>query len=144
METILRHMTMVTVIAGLAISPDARATFEGVPVGIYATTIAEQDIPAFFPQESAELLIGDWQIEFTENGIAFVTKDGERVVTTRYHSNPARLILQDQEGRLACVPPRAGVFEWLLQDNVLTITEVQDTCAGRALVLTAYPLQKVQ
>ena len=144
MERIVRHITIAATIACLAMLPGARAAFERLPVGIYATTIAEQDIPAAFPPEAAEMLVGDWQIEFTEEGIAFVTKDGEPVVTTRYRSNPARLILQDLEGSLACTPPGAGVFAWLLLDDVLTITEVQDACAGRALVLTAHPLQKVQ
>ena len=138
------HLTVAVALAAVgSLAGGAMGANEHIPLATYMTTISQQDIPASFPPEAAELLVGEWQIEFTDSGIAFITKDGELVVTTRYHTNPARLILQDQSGSLACLPPRAGVFAWALEQDVLTLTEVQDTCAGRALVLTAHPLQKV-
>jgi hypothetical protein len=140
----VRYIALAVALASVGyLSLGARAAVE-LPTGTYKTTITADDIPAFFPPEAADILVGVWEIEFTDAGIAFVTKDDDLVVTSRYISNPVRLILQDQEGRLACLPPGAGVFAWVLEDDQLTITEVQDTCAGRALVLTAHPLLKVQ
>jgi hypothetical protein len=141
--TVPRLTVAIALAAAGSLAVGAMGANEHIPPATYMTTISSQDIPASFPPEAGELLVGAWQIEFTDNGIAFVTRDGELVVTTRYHTNPARLILQDQGGSLACLPPRAGVFAWALEQDVLTLAEVQDTCAGRALVLTAHPLQKL-
>jgi hypothetical protein len=139
------NLTIAVALAAVGfLTVGAMGANEHIPPATYKTTISPQDIPASFPPEAAQLLVGEWQIEFTGSGIAFVTKDGELVVSTHYHANPARLILQDQGGSLACLPPRAGVFAWALEKDVLTLTEVQDTCSGRALVLTAHPLEMVQ
>jgi hypothetical protein len=122
----------------------AWAAVERLPPGTYTTTLTEADIPASFPPEIASMLVGNWEVEFSETGALLVTKDAELVVVGRYRSNPARVIVQDEEGRLPCLPPGAGVYAWVLDGERLTLTEVQDTCAGRALVLTSHPLQKVQ
>jgi hypothetical protein len=101
----LPRLTVAIALAAVGfLSVGAMAADERVPPGTYMTTITPEDIPASFQPEAAQILIGQWQLEFTDNGIAFVTKDGELVVTTRYRSNPARLILQDQSGSLACLP----------------------------------------
>jgi len=38
--------------------------------------------------------------------------------------------------------PGNGVYEWRLNGNMLTITEVKDTCRDRAFVLTSKPWSK--
>jgi hypothetical protein len=121
------------------------ASSANLPPGIYATTITEADIPAEFPPEVVALLVGYWEVEFTESGSYIVYKDGSPVATGRYNSNPARLIMRDLDGVLACTDApgiATATYRWTLSGNELLLTTVNDGCAGRNLVLTAHPLEK--
>jgi hypothetical protein len=143
MRTIYRRMA--AVLAGVAfVVVGVQAASEGLPPGSYSTTITVQDIPSFFPPEAVDILVGDWQLQFTESGDASAIKNGEIVVVGRYVSNPARLVFQDQGGPLACTDPGSatGVYSWSLAGNQVTATAIHDACAGRALVMTAHPWQK--
>jgi hypothetical protein len=66
------------------------------------------------------------------------------MVLGRYTANPARLVMTDLEGPLACVDPgtATGAYQWALENNELTLTAVHDACGGRHIVLTARPWQK--
>jgi hypothetical protein len=127
-------------------SIDAEAGRIQLPPGTYTATITESDIPPGFPPEAIPVLVGQWQIEFTEAGTLIVSKKGEGVVVVgRYTSNPVRYVTTDLLGPLACVdePGEAtGVYEWTFENNELTLTVVHDRCAGRAFALTVHPLQK--
>jgi hypothetical protein len=112
----------------------------GLPLGTYKTTISAQEVPPSFPPEIA----GTWEIEYFEGRNFVVWKDGEFAVSGSFTSTPARLIVHDQEGPLACVDPgtKNGVYQWTLQGNGLILTGIRDRCLGRAFVLTLHPLQK--
>ena len=112
----------------------------GLPLGTYKTVISAQEVPPSFPPEIA----GTWEIEYLEGRNFIVWKDGEFVVSGSFVSNPARLIVHDQEGPLACVDPgtKTGVYQWTQQGNDLILTGIQDRCFGRAFVLTAHPLER--
>src|SRR5262245_21803113 len=88
---------------------------DGLPLGTYTTLITAQDVPPSFPPEIA----GTWEIEYIEGGNAIVRKDGALVVSGTFTANPARLIIHDQEGLLACVDPgtETGVYHWTFQDR---------------------------
>lgn len=128
-----------------ALVPNAEASSANVPAGIYSTTLVAADIPAEFPAEVAQLLVGYWEIEFTDSGSYIVTKEGFPVVVGRYNSNPARVIMTDLEGALSCTD-QPGIatasYRWTFSGNDLLLTTVNDRCAGRSLVLTAHPLEK--
>ena len=132
---------------GIALSlPNAKADTTKLPSGVYATTIIESDVPPFFPPEVIEILVGEWHIEFTENGTYVVTKDGEIVVVGRYTSNQARLIMTDLQGVYSCTDTpgiATGVYSWSLQNNELTLVAVLDRCDGRPVALTTHPLHKL-
>jgi hypothetical protein len=142
----IRHLAAASVIVVLTLSlAVARAASDRLPPGTYATTITAQDIPSFFPPEAVAILVGDWQLQFTEAGDALAVKDGQIVVAARYVSNPARLVFHDEGGLLACTDPgtATGVYTVVLQSNQVNATAIHDSCAGRALVMTAHPWQKL-
>ncbi len=125
--------------------PSAKVNSENLPPGTYTTTITAADIPPYFPPEAIAILVGQWQIEFTEAGSSVVTKDGDIVVVGHYNSNPTRIVLTDQQGALSCTDApgiATGVYKWSLENEALILSAVRDRCAGRQVVLTAHALQK--
>lgn len=141
-------LSLALVVVLVAVSPsvpNAMAGSANVPPGVYTMTLTEADIPASFPPEYTPLLVGDWEVEFTESGSYIVSKDGYPVVVGRYNSNPARIIMTDLQGPLSCTDEpgiATATYRWTLAGNDLILTAVSDRCPGRNLVLTAHPLQK--
>lgn len=118
---------------------------EDVPAGVYTTTITPADIPPDLPPEVVDILVGQWQIELTEDGANIVSKNGEVVVFGRYTASPSHVVLRDEGGPLACFDApgiATGIYSWSFQNDELTLTPVLDRCFGRQLVSTAHPLQK--
>ena len=135
-------MALVALTASL---PKAAASSANLPPGIYATTITAADIPPEFPPEAAAILVGYWEVEFTESGSFITAKDGAPVVIGRYNSNPSRLIMRDLEGPLACTDApgiATGIYRWSLSGDELLLTTVEDRCFGRSFALTVHPVQK--
>jgi hypothetical protein len=120
------------------------AAAPGLPNATYAMTLVPEDFPPLFPPEVIDLLAGDWELDLNDPRTVFVRLNGEIVVVGRYTSNPARLVMRDVGGPLACVdePGMAtGVYEWTLDNGELTLAAVQDRCEGRPFVLTVRPWQ---
>jgi hypothetical protein len=131
--------------AGDILLPSAEVNSTNLPPGTYTTTITEADIPPYFPPEAIAILVGQWQIEFTEAGSSVVTKDGDIVVVGHYTSTPTRVVLTDQQRALSCTDAPGiarAVYKWSLGNDELVLSSVLDRCAGRQVVLTAHPLQK--
>ena len=136
---------VIAMVAGTASLPTAAASSVDLPSGIYSTTIIAADLPAEVPPEFVAILVGYWEIEFTDSGSFIVNKDGSPVAVGRYNSNPGRVIMSDQDGLLACTDAPGigtGIYRWTLSGNDLLLTTVNDRCVGRNLVLTAHPLTK--
>jgi hypothetical protein len=125
----------------VSVSAAVASAAPSLPNTTYTMTLLPEDIPPFFPPEIAELLIGDWELDFTDPRISVARLNGEVVVESRYTSNPARLVLRDLGGPLACVEPGTvqGVYGWALDDGELSLTVVQDRCDGRPFILTVKP-----
>ena len=142
---VLSIALVIALMAFTASTPTALASSTDLPPGIYATTISESDVPAEFPTEVVALLVGYWEIEFTELGSYIVNKDGSPVATGRYNSNPGRINMKDLDGVLACTDApgiTSATYRWSLSGDELFLTTVIDRCAGRNAVLTAHPLVK--
>jgi hypothetical protein len=78
---------------------------------------------------------GDWELEFAEHGILYLTWGGERLGQARY------AVTQDQiefEAGAGCDAP--ATYGWTLESGVLTFTRVRDYCTVRQTVLTTHPL----
>jgi hypothetical protein len=125
----------------VSVSTAVASAAPSFPNATYAVTLLPEDFPPFFPPEIVELLTGDWELDFTDPRVSVARLNGEVVVESRYTSNPARLVLRDLGGNLACVEPGTaqGVYGWSLDDGELSLTVVQDRCDGRPFVLTAKP-----
>jgi hypothetical protein len=95
--------------------------------GTYTTTITAQD--------TREDVIADWELEFTDYGILYLTENGVRIGQTPY------VVTQDQiEIEVGPGCESEGTYRWALENGVLTFTLVRDYCAPRIAVLTTHPL----
>jgi hypothetical protein len=127
----------------LVLSPaSARADVDVFPTETYTTTITAEDVAKYgLPSPYPEILVGDWEIIFGEEGIFEV-----RNLTTRrsgqgaYRANPAVLIFGKDTGELACIPPGDAPYKWSVSGKTLTLTETYDRCWGRYIVFTSHPL----
>jgi hypothetical protein len=116
-----------------------------LPQAIYGMTLTQADFPPFFPPEVVEFLSGDWELDLTDPRRSVTRLNGEVVVVGRYTANPARLVMHDTGGPIACLgePGMAqGIYAWSLVGDQLTLTAVLDRCQGRPFVLTVKPWQK--
>jgi hypothetical protein len=125
-------------VAGATAAVSAVARF---PNATFTMALLPQDIPPFIPSELADLLIGDWEIDFTDPRHSVARVNGEVAAEGPWIATPARLITRDVSGDLACVGPgyEQGVYGWSLDNGELTLTAVQDRCDGRVFILTAKP-----
>jgi len=126
----------------LALSPvSARADVDVFPTGSYTTTITAGDVtglPPFFQ----DLLIGDWEMTYKEDGgfDVYNLSTGQSA-RGKYVVNPAVVVFVGKdEGELACLG--AGVYKLTTTGNSLTFTAVSDQCLGRYIVFTSHPLVK--
>jgi hypothetical protein len=115
-----------------------------LPNATYAMTLAPEDFPLFFPPEIVDLLSGDWELDLTDPRNYLIRLNDDVVVEGRYTSNPARLVMRDLAGPLACPYPgiAQGVYAWSLDGDELSLAVVQDRCEGRPFVLTVKPWEK--
>lgn len=137
---------LAAIILLLTITFTIAANPERLPPGVYATTVNVDDVPAAFPPEAVAILVGQWQVEFTEGGSVVVTKDGDIVVVARYTSTPTHVEITDVLGALACldeVNPVTGSYSWALNNRRLTLTLDADLCDARVVVLTTSSLQDI-
>ena len=126
--------------------PSAMADKDGIPAGIYSTTITLADIPPGFPPEVADILVGTRWTELTDSGATVISKNGEVLAKGVYTSSKSHFVIRDISGPLACTDARGiatGVYTWSLENNELTLTPVLDRCFGRMFVLTLRPLQQL-
>jgi len=133
----------------LAFSPlSARAKGDGFPTGVYTTTITAEDVAKYeLPSPYPEILIGDWEMVFGENGMVEVTN-----LTTgqsgqgAYFANQTVIVFGKDSGELDCYSPAYAVYKWTASGNALTLTaasEGSDRCWGRFIVNTSHPFVKV-
>lgn len=126
--------------------PGSLAASDGIPFGSYSTTVTLADIPPDFPPEVADILVGTWVTEFTEEGMTVVHKNGELVAYGTYTSSKSYLVFRDKGGPLACTDAHGianGVYVWSFDNGELTLSPVLDRCYGRQFVLTLRPMQQV-
>jgi hypothetical protein len=98
-----------------------------VLVGTYTTTITAED--------TNEDILGDWELEFTADGILYLTWDSERLGQAPYSVTQDQIEIGAGPG---CDSP--GSYGLTLESEVLTLTRVRDYCTVRQTVLTAHPL----
>jgi hypothetical protein len=139
-------LALAILLGAFTVSPSkVGASSANLPPGIYSTTITGADIPAEFPPEASAILVGYWEIEFTDSGSFIVSKDGAPAVVGRYNSTPGRVVMRDLEGPLACTDApgiATANYRWTLSGDQLLLTTGEDRCFGRNFVLTAHPLEK--
>ena len=110
-------------------TPDASAAM--TLAGIYTTTISAQDTNVGFE--------GDWVLEFTPDGVLYMTWNGQRLDPSPFEATQDQIELGVGPG---CGSPWS--YRWMLESEVLTFAPIgQDPCTNRQLVLTAHPLLRI-
>jgi hypothetical protein len=126
----------------LALSPvSAGAQSDAFPTGTYITTITYEDV-AYLPVVFQELLMGEWQIIFYEDGSFEVSNQTTGKSTQgNYVVNPAVVAFPGGKptDELSC--RGAGVYKWTETGGYLTLSAVNDVCGGRYIVFTSHPLE---
>ena len=98
--------------------------------GTYTTTITTQEA-----MDANADAAGDWELEFAEHGILYLTWGGERLGQSPYTVTQDQIEIEVGPG---CDSP--GSYRWTLESEVLTFTRVRDYCTPRLTVLTTHPL----
>lgn len=132
----------------LALAPVSAKADEGAfPTGTYTTTITAEDVAKYgLPSPYPEILIGDWEMVFGEDGSfevrnLYTRQSGQGT----YMTNPSMLIFGKDTGELACIPPGHAAYKWSVSGDTLLFTgasEQNDRCWGRYIVSTSHPLVK--
>jgi len=132
----------------LALSPvSVRAERSVFPTGTYTTTITAEDVAKYgLPSPYPEILVGNWEMIFGEDGSWEITnlRTGQSGQGT-YMANPAVLIFGKDTGYLDCIPPGDAVYKWSASGKTLILTATSDRsdrCWGRYIVNTSHPLVK--
>ncbi|MGI9609671.1 MAG: hypothetical protein ACR2NL_05190 [Acidimicrobiia bacterium] len=63
-------------------------------------------------------------------------------IETSYTATATTVELGDDVGERACPPGQVGVYEWVIEDDVLTMTLVSDDCGGRGGVIGGISLER--
>jgi hypothetical protein len=137
-------------IEGLAWGPygvdELALTTEQPLFGTYTTTITQQDIEAA-NFEIFEDLEGTWDIQFSENGVIDWTYrannlDREYAIHTEFSAADDTLVLGEESGEYSC--DQTGVtYDWTGDGTQLALTNVDDSCTQRMIVLTSHPLVRL-
>ena len=98
------------------------------------------------PASSPSELIGAWEATVsnvtwavTEDVIATTAAGG---IETAYTATDTTLEMGEESGANACPSGQIGVYEWEIEDDVLTMTLVSDQCSGRKNALDGISLQR--
>ncbi|MEE9249038.1 MAG: hypothetical protein V3U79_10130 [Dehalococcoidia bacterium] len=111
-----------------------------LPQGTYTTTIASADLA----NGASPVLPERWDLNFADDSLFTVSKDGELVVKGTYGVVEDQLTFNDEEGVLACRAGQAiGIYKWALDDNALSLTAIEDQCDGRKAILAAHPFSRL-
>jgi hypothetical protein len=106
--------------------------------GTYTTTISPADVP---PEMTAA--VGSWELILGDEGEFTTSQNGEVVVRGTYAVSGDQMSFSDAEGKMACAKEQAsGSYKPALDGGTLSFTLVEDTCAGRRIVLTSHALTK--
>jgi len=112
----------------------------GIPSGTYTTTIADADVPASAPADMRSQIVGAWEIVMDGSGHAMVRFGGRQVVDAPYTVSGNEITFTEDTGEFAC--RSSARYTWQASGGQLRFTKVEDSCDGRAMVLTAHPLTR--
>ena len=121
------------------------------PTGDYTVAITEDDIPSDLV--NGPDLIGRWQIFLRPDGTFSLRRaDVGEVATGSYTVDGETIAITDEAGLLSCVnavptggagvtDTATGTYAWEQEeDGGLTLSAIEEGCAGRELILATRPL----
>jgi hypothetical protein len=79
-----------------------------------------------------------WSMKFDDSNKVTITRDGQVLVEGTYKVTGDAIEVTDEKGPLACGgDQKTGKYKWKLEEKKLTLTKIEDDCAGRANALTS-------
>lgn len=139
------NMTLLTQM-GLFPPPQA----EALPVGTYTTTITPEDLNAADFQYPTDLE-GTWEIQVSETGMINWTyrntiRNREFGISTEFSATDSTLVLSAETGEHSCnemYDMTSATYNWALDGEQLLLTNIDDVCTQRMIVLTSHPLTRL-
>jgi|GEM_PF-1162942 len=128
-------------------TPAPTVTVPKALLGTYKTAITAKDAGG---QNYGVDVVGDWEFQFMEDGHYLVKYKGSGVVYSEFTATQDTIVFGKESGvyggAYSCtyLGYASGTYKWSTDGKSLTLTKVDDGCAGRVLILTAHPLIKVQ
>jgi hypothetical protein len=113
--------------------------FSQLSAGIYSMNVTKDMFPQNTSEEHLKALVGKWEWTLTEDGSMKLTLDGKVKVEGKYSSTSEEVKITDEKGEIACSNnpgSETGTYKWMLENNKLTLTVVEDKCEGRKNFLT--------
>ncbi len=95
-------------------------------LGSWVTTVTAEEIPTG---------AGQYELTFTENGHAFMRTSASlshRLSEQHYTIAGDRVVLTDEMGSCVSVGFPTGTYKWSIENDVLTITRIDDACYYRS------------
>jgi hypothetical protein len=111
------------------------------PLGTYAVTIAQEDVPTNIRDDLRAALTGRWELTLDREGRFSVGHDGTTVSEGRYTLAQGVLSLGAEQGDCTDIG-ETGHYQWALDGTVLALTVVEDWCETRNAAFTLRPLIK--
>ena len=129
----MKSRTMLLVLTSVMVAGCAQIDGDKLR-GTYTTSISHQDAPTL------PTMAGPWEITFGEQGGYSVRRDGLLLIQGEYSVDGDTLRILKETGVAACTDQPPAVYSWKLAADSLTLLHVQETCAGRGVILSAKPL----
>ena len=98
--------------------------------GTYITELTKEDMPP------GTDLVGEWSMEFTEEGLVEVYWGGDFVERGKFSISQGQLTFEATKGN------SAGTYAWTLDGKMLTLSLMEDAYEDRVLVCTTHPLTR--
>ena len=130
-------LVFVSIVLALLLIPHC-AKQPSFPVGIYATAITSEDLPATIPEEARTSLAGNWELTFGDDNRYSVRTSDEIIAQGDFVVTDDQLTFKDSEGTGACPEPDIGVYKWVFDKETLAFTTVEDACIPRNSILTTH------
>ena len=112
----------------------------GFPTGVYASTLADADLPASITGDMRTGMVGNWEIAIDRPGHALVRYNGQQVVEAPFEVQGNQITFSNDTGQYAC--QTTGRYTWAMSGSELRFTRIEDPCDGRAAALTVHPWTK--
>jgi hypothetical protein len=99
--------------------------------------ISSSELPTDVPKDILAMMIGKYEVTFTNDGHVINMVNDKLDAKGRYYSTQLYLVITDEEGPGHCEGDHAtGIYKWQLEDGNLSLVTVENHCKWREFSIT--------